>query len=176
MEQKLRRYRTDLLSIGTGVISFGLWSCAKFALFLIISSDSIYQQLVGDEDYTPQEERLIVTIFIILLAVFLLADLLFRLYVGISARREAMGKKKGKVYLFFTAVMVAGTVFSLIMYISDVISNPVSISDSAVAIVVDTTAVVTQIELIVCVKRIRKLEKELAAGKTADEKQAVSRA
>ena len=93
-EVKMRRYQNLLTVSGLGVIMFGVWSVLRTILLLFFQQNAV-SQAFNDESVTVR------ILSYTILAVMLLADSLSRLFVGLSARAEGFGKKKGYAYIVF---------------------------------------------------------------------------
>ena len=74
----------NLITTGTGLMFFGLWTFIKFFLTIVFLG-------VEYDDNTSDEVKLIATI-ITIIAVAIVSALFC--YVGLSARAEGKGKKK----------------------------------------------------------------------------------
>ena len=93
-------------------------------------------------------------------------DVGLRFYVGLSARAEARGKKKSRAYIIVAALMAAGNllIFLGALFLAASVSGaaPDNILDTAVSTIVDITAQITLIELVLTARRVQRLRKLLS--------------
>ena len=149
-EVKMRRYQNLLTVSGLGVIVFGLWSVLKTILLLFFKKELLAN--------VPDDTLFRVILFIII-GLILLIDFLIRLYVGLSARTEGFGKKKGYAYIVFAVILALLSLTSLVMIFFD--STITSITELVVSVIVEATSLVVVIELLVAAFTVKKLQKEL---------------
>ena len=149
-EIKMRRYQNLLTVSGLGVIICGLWSVLKTILALFMK-----EGLLGE---LPDETVIRVVLFAIIGGIFLIVVLL-RLYVGLSARAEGFGKKKGYGYIVLAILMALASLASLVMIFFD--ANITSITELVVSIIFEATSLIATIELLVAAFTVKKLRKEL---------------
>ena len=81
MEKKLRRSQVSLVTLGAGVILFGLWSVIKSLLYF---RTGLFDDL--DTQVEPEQLLLVKLITVGLVALIVFADLGFRLKLGLCAR------------------------------------------------------------------------------------------
>ena len=149
-ERKMRRYRNLLTVSGLGVIIFGLWSVLK-TILLLFMKEGILSEIPDD--------TFVRVMFFLILGGILLVDVLIRLYVGLSARAEGFGKKKGYAYVVIAILMALASLTSLVLIFFD--SNEQSIWELIVSVIVEATSLVVTIELLVAAFTVKKLKKEL---------------
>ena len=149
-ERKMRRYQNLLTVSGLGVIICGLWSCLKTILLLFLQ-DGLLKDL--------PEETLYRVIFFAILGGLLLIDVLLRLYVGLSARAEGFGKKKGYAYIVLAILLAIFSLISVVMLFMDM--KETSISELVVSVIFEATSLIATIELLVAAFTVKKLKKEL---------------
>ena len=134
-ESELRRGQNTLFILGGGVITFGVWSVVKMIMYFALDP------VVG-------------------------LDVGLRFYVGLSARAEARGKKKSRAYIVVAALMAAGNLLiflgALLLAASVSGAAPDNILDTAVSTIVDITAQITLIELVLTARRVQRLRKLLS--------------
>ena len=87
----------------------------KSVLVFVYGSENLQETTVPSSD--PEADRIYMIIGIGILILFMLIDLALRIYIGISARREAFGRKKGSLYLVLAGIyalvglgMIAGLI------------------------------------------------------------------
>lgn len=148
-ERKMRRYQNLLTVSGLGVIIFGLWSVLK-TILLLFMKEGILSEIPDD--------TFVRVMFFLILGGILLVDVLIRLYVGLSARAEGFGKKKGYGYVVIAILMALASLASLVLIFFD--SNEQSIWELIVSVTVEATSLVVTIELLVAAFTVKKLKKE----------------
>ena len=161
-ETQLRRGQNTLFILGGGVITFGVWSVVKSIMYFLVDPSSYFYM----KDL-PQEFRLLALVIMYgIVALIVGLDVGLRLYVGLSARAEARGKKKSRAYIRVAAVMAAanlllflGALVSAILNADNAFRN---LLDTLVSAVVDVTALITLIELVFTARRVQQLRKQLS--------------
>ena len=149
-EIKMRRYQNLLTVSGLGVIIFGLWTVLKTILLLFLQEDMV--------DDLP-DGLFYRVLFFTLIGGVLLIDFLIRLFVGLSARAEGFGKKKGYGYVVIAILMALASLTSLVLIFFD--TNEQSLWELIVSVIVEATSLVVTIELLVAAFTVKKLKKEL---------------
>ena len=149
-ERKMRRYQNLLTVSGLGVIIFGLWSVLK-TILLLFMKEGILSEIPDD--------TFVHVMFFLILGGILLIDVLIRLYVGLSARAEGFGKKKGYGYVVIAILMALASMTSLVLIFFD--TNEQSLWELIVSVIVEATSLVVTIELLVAAFTVKKLKKEL---------------
>ena len=112
---KLRKNESLLVISGFGVIAFGLWSIIRAAIYYFLNPLDLLDYLeaselaeimaMGREDgveFITENLATIVTVFIF---IALAIDLIFRVYVGMSARRDGRRLKKSILYIIVVWIM-----------------------------------------------------------------------
>lgn len=148
-ERKMRRYQNLLTVSGLGVIIFGLWSVLK-TILLLFMKEGILSEI--------PDELFVRVMFFLILGGILLIDVLIRLYVGLSARAEGFGKKKGYGYVVIAILMALASLTSLVLIFFD--TNEQSLWELIVSVIVEATSLVVTIELLVAAFTVKKLKKE----------------
>jgi len=160
MEAEIRQRRINMSTLGMGVIAFGVWSILKFYLYIWV--DSAYVKL---PDVSPEVMAMVKTFTYVFIAVFLLIDLGLRLYLGLSARAEGMGKRKGRTYIVLTALLLIGNVIAWVIALFNASLTKAenqSTLDFYVSLLVDFSSTAMLADLLYNAIRLRKLEKAKA--------------
>jgi hypothetical protein len=156
-ETELRRGQNTLFILGGGVITFGLWSVVKSIMYLMVNPFQYFRS-----DDVPQEFQLIVMAVVYGIAALLVGlDVGLRIFVGLSARAEARGKKKSRAYIIVAAVMAAGNLLLFLGTLLLAATTPDAVTgnllDTLVSAVVDVTALITLFELVFTARRVQRL-------------------
>ena len=157
METELRRRRSELLTLGYGIIAFGLWSVLKTYLYTWV--DPIIKEIDTEEQY-----KMAATILAyVMISIILAADFGLRLYVGMSARAEGMGKKKGRAYIVVAALMLFVSVMLWLASLGFVQSRAEkeALMDYIVSMVVDLTSIAILARLVYNAVKVRQLLRQL---------------
>ena len=149
-EIKMRRYQNLLTVSGLGVIIFGLWTVLKTILLLFLQEDMV--------DDLP-DGLFYRVLFFTLIGGVLLIDFLIRLLVGLSARAEGFGKKKGYGYIVVAILIAIASLVSLVLIFFDTADR--SILELIVSFIVEATSMIATVELLVAAFTVKKLKKEL---------------
>ena len=149
-EIKMRRYQNLLTVSGLGVIIFGLWTVLKTILLLFLQEDMV--------DDLP-DGLFYRVLFFTLIGGVLLIDFLIRLFVGLSARAEGFGKKKGYGYIVVAILIAIASLVSLVLIFFDMGDR--SILELIVSFIVEATSMIATVELLVAAFTVKKLKKEL---------------
>lgn len=158
---ELRRHRGSLVLLGLGVAAFGVWSVLKLVLYIVFREE-FFRNAMGEEYFNIPFVR--IGTYVILFIVLGL-DLLFRLYIGMSARKEGLQKKSGKLYLVLTGLILLYSMFavgSALVNVTTQIDYYDSWLDFVIETLVDFSSGIISLELLYAGIRVKKLEKELA--------------
>jgi len=152
-QAQLLRLQDTLAVVGAGVIAFGAWTLVKIALLFALYNEEAVFQLLHFNSGTPLPAIFITAIVV---ACF---DLFIRVFVGLSARAEGHGEKKGGFYLVIAGLIAVANVFSIASLAFGTSVN-MSFFDAAVSIAIDATSFITLILMIRCAVRLRQLNKQ----------------
>ncbi|MBR1566457.1 MAG: hypothetical protein IJ649_06810 [Oscillospiraceae bacterium] len=155
MEIELRRCRISLMTLGSGVFAFGVWSILKSYLYLWVNP-------VVFDDIAAQYQSAVNIIFYVMYTFLVLIDLLLRAYVGMGAHSMGMGKKKGPMYMIVLSLMLATSVLSCLLMVmgrENARMENQSKMDYLVSAFVEFCNMSVLAELLYTVVRVRKLEK-----------------
>ena len=154
MEKELRRKQVTLVTLGTGVILFGVWSVVKSLLYFRTN-------LFADLDTQAEPELLpYMLATVVIVALFVFADLGIRLKIGRRARAEGMGRRQKNGYLVLAALIVLVNITGDLLGVYYIVKNGVpeqSGPDYIVSVLVDLSSTVLLAELIITALRVRKL-------------------
>ena len=155
MEKELRRKQVTLVTLGTGVILFGVWSVVKSLLYF---RTNLFSDL--DTQIEPKLLPYVKLVTVVIVALFVLADLGIRLKIGRRARAEGMGRRQKNGYLVLAALIVLVNIIGDLLGVYALVKNGVpeqSSLDYVVSVLVDLSSTVLLAELIITVLRVRKL-------------------
>lgn len=156
MEKELRRLRVSLMTLGSGVFAFGVWSILKSYLYLWVNP-------VVFDDVEAQYQSAVMIVFYVMYTFFMLIDLLLRAYVGKGARAMGMGKRKGLLYMIVLSLMLTVSVLSCLFMVlrhGDTRMQNQSELDFFVSAFVEFCSMGVLAELLYTVIRVKKLEKQ----------------
>ena len=156
MEKELRRLRISLMTLGSGVFAFGVWSILKSYLYLWVNP-------VVFDDVEAQYRSAVMIVFYVIYTFFMLIDLLLRAYVGKGARAMGMGKRKGLLYMIVLSLMLTVSVLSCLFMVlrhGDTRMQNQSELDFFVSAFVEFCSMGVLAELLYTVIRVKKLEKQ----------------
>ena len=155
METELRRSRSTLRILGTGVIVFTVWSVLKtILLFLLIPLEQTPAGEISDK------EAVVLLIIFLAIFLFIILDLLVRLRLGFCARAEGLGKHRGTayvvfafIYFFFQIFIAALSFYQLLRY--GLVGQ--SIPEAAASLLLEISSVVTMGEMAFTAVKVKRL-------------------
>ena len=162
MQRDLRRNENILAVSSLTMILFGVWTAIKLVLYFSLSEDG-FRAIPKDAE--GQLERLIL---IAILVLFICISMSTRLCVGLSARAESMGRKKGYGYVVLAVLILAADILALGFSLAHIEENFDSWMDMVITLFVETTSMLTIAELIVAAFRVKKLKRMAAEEQTAE--------
>ena len=134
MSSKQRHYQDTLRIIGAGVIVLGIWSILR--TLLLFSFDRRYMQVLTR---IAGEEVPMIVVYVAI-AMTMGTELVLRLYVGLTARADAAGKKKTILYLCVTGFMMINRTVALVDSVRHRATSYVGLDDFIAALVIDLTS------------------------------------
>ena len=162
MQRDLRRNENILAVSSLTMILFGVWTAIKLVLYFSLSEDG-FRAIPKDAE--GQLERMILTAILVL---FICISMSTRLCVGLSARAESMGRKKGYGYVVLAVLILAADILALGFSLAHIEENFDSWMDMVITLFVETTSMLTIAELIVAAFRVKKLKRMAAEEQTAE--------
>ncbi len=138
----------NLITTGTGLMFFGLWTFIKFFLTIVFLG-------VEYDDNTSDEVKLIATI-ITIIAVAIVSALFC--YVGLSARAEGKGKKKSVVYLIVNGFILFFHILIIILEAAALLFGE-NILTIIITMIIDATAAVLMLEVMINSIKLRKIRR-----------------
>ncbi|MCR5137383.1 MAG: hypothetical protein K6C12_09830 [Oscillospiraceae bacterium] len=160
--EKQRKDDNTLVVIGGGVIAFGVWSVVRTVMEVILRMEEL-QGMSGMAGMTGLERLVAEIIMWVVVAILVGVDMSIRLFIGLSARSEGMGRKKGQAYVAAAGILA---VFYVVIWLAEMAgfhgSEQLYLSQIA-AMLLDFSSSAVLVELVftaVRVKRARRLRKE----------------
>ena len=148
METKIRRLQNNLVTIGTGIIVFSVWSIIK----TVFSTTLFRAEMLED----PGEYDLVV---IALTWIITLVDCLLHCFIGFSARAEGNGKRKSVFYLIVTGLVLCLYIPLVAAECTTLFHITESVLKFLFTLFIDITSVVMMAELFVSAVSIRVLKR-----------------
>ena len=138
----------NLITTGTGLMFFGLWTFIKFFLTIVFLG-------VEYDNNTSDEVKLIATI-ITIIAVAIVSALFC--YVGLSARAEGKGKKKSVMYLIVNGFILLFHILIIVLEAVSLIFGE-NILTIIITIIIDATAAFFMLEVMINSIKLRKIRR-----------------
>lgn len=158
MQRELRRSMNSLRVTGLGTIALSVWSVIKTVLFIELEAEAFetaFRRIMGD---MYERSAALGTLFFILTA-----DLLFRVFVGLRARREGLGKKCGSFYLLIDLFFIFVAAFDIYQaFLPDYVSF--SGEGILITVIFELTALYTAASLLCSSIKVKVLENRLKEG------------
>ena len=150
MGAQIRRLENTLTTIGTGIVAMAIWQTIKIILQL-----TLLNQMEKNEE----------TISGVIIAISITVILgLIECYIGFSARSEGKEKKKSGVYLVWTGLYLAAFFVVLVFEIYLIFTDFDFTVSTIVIAIIDISAFVLNIEMMVSAIKVRRLRKISAGG------------
>ena len=149
MDAKTRKTAINLITLGTGVVFFGIWTLVKSLVSFILLDAELHENLT--------EEMILFTkiFFWSLISV----SFILNLYVGLSARALGKGKNTSSFFLVVAGIIVF---FRSIIAAIELIGAFLDYGDTINLIItafIDITTIVFLVELMVYSIRLKKIRK-----------------
>ena len=185
---RLRRSQAILFNIGTGIVIFGVWTIVKTLLTLLTGRYQIFktaQELSAGSEYFVSP-RIFAVLLVIIFAAMTFIDIWLRFYVGLHARRDARGKKAGRLYIIITCLMILGSIllitaniytlatrFMAVLAAAEAAAQevvpPVNSDISITGVLIELTSLIMMIELVASAGRVRKLGGHSGSGGSTEQ-------
>ena len=165
LQQQYRRIRSILRQSGLGVVIFGLWSIIRVVLQAFFNNgtkveNEVAPTITAGGAEIPSDAGWIVAAVLIAIFGFLIVEVGLRLFVGFSARSEAMGKKKSIAYIIVAGILIPFYAFSSVYNIMTLNFLDGYVIDMIITIILDVSSLIALIELFVSGIRLRGLRKK----------------
>ncbi len=154
LEAQLRKYQDIMTAAGRGVFVLGIWSVIKLILTLNLTPSG--------EEVALQPDT--VGGFIVSLVVYSILfgiELLYRGYIWRCTEAESKGISKGRKFMFACGLLVFLYVISILGSVAlSIYVEGDGWTRTVASIIIDITALSMLIEIMHCVKKVRKIKKE----------------
>lgn len=184
MEAKLRHQQTILFYSGGATILFSFWSLVKH-LFTLILNPPPWEQMFTQYDLSGLDGAasampgIDITKFIrgtgnSAMVFGLVVSMLVYVYLGISAIKDASGKKKRVTYIVISTLILIGALFSTALSIQSymqglyLFDNYAFYDERLTAIVIETFSQLSLLITIIAGCRTRWLRHKIAQAKTGE--------
>ena len=161
MEKELRRGRSTLYILGGGMILFALWIVVKPFLLVLMFTD---ETEAAPTEVVPAITREVALLLVAGLLLLMAAGVGLRIWMGLSARAEGLGKPRGRAYMIvgfvFFAIQLVGfvaTAIQLLFYGAQTDNLPEAIA----SLLVDLSSMVTTGEMAFTARKVKRLEAQL---------------
>lgn len=158
MEKELLRNKSTLRILGTGSIALALWTALKPVLVLLaIPGEQIPVGTVTEEI----GEETVGALLILLIAGLVI---FIRLWIGLSARAEGMGKPRGKAYMVSAFLIFIFQVLLLIITLVGIFSVEISeqsVFETAASLMVEILSMSVTGELALTARKVKKLSRAI---------------
>lgn len=147
---RLQKYKSSLIASGGAMVLFSLWTVLRS----IVEINAELSTKAGSEALKPLLAGM-VTMGIV--------DLVLKLYVGLSARQEGIGRGKKRPYRVLGIIIAA---LSIIWVVYMLISFPAALKlygliYPTVTLAVEATVLYAALDLVVSATKVKQLEKEM---------------
>ena len=168
--KSLRKSEKNLVTVGFGIMIFGVWNVIKTFSVLFLNQNAIVNLIKGytEEDLNKYvSDSTIFTFIFIWFILFMSVGVIARLYIGCSAIFVGRYKRKKSLYIPITIIYIICSLGEFYYDFNDIFFNPDSISTNLetrdspiVTLIIEITSMVMMVELVVLSRRIRRIRRE----------------
>lgn len=157
MDAAYRKNQTNLLYSGIAIIAFGVWSALKLFFYMGTNRAAVLMNLgfmAGDIE-SPE------IVMNIAAGIIIGFSVLFHLFLGWSAIRDAVGKMRFRLYIPITAIYAFGIIS---FYVNELITHRVDVAYGTlfISFIIDMTSVAALVLILVSSKKLKKIRWEKA--------------
>ncbi len=149
---RIRRTEDNLRISGTAVVALGAWASVKLCFRALLRYREVVK--VGRSTGTPVPVVLLVAAVLLLLAIMIGQSL--HIYIGLSARIEAAGKRKTPPYLILSAIYLLLIAESAIHTLYRLFADH-KVDQYTAALVIDLTLLFALINIVGASFRLRRM-------------------
>ena len=152
MEKKIRRLSDNLVTLGTGMLAFGVWTMIKTTLYCTLFRQEMMEGVELDGE-------LPVWVYFLVVWIISLIDFFCLSYIGLSARSDGKGKRKTFFYLIllFLRVLLFGGV--VVIEITSFFKFQTGLLSSIITLFIDVTSLIFMADLAVSSIHLRILRR-----------------
>lgn len=151
-----RRNSKTLVILGMGVIIFGFWSVIKVAAYTLMGIPLF--DATEMKDIGPEQMPFLMTLLVIILT----GDVIVRLIVGISARKEGLGRKVRSGYLILNVWLILFGLFTVGSVIREIFVLELSESpeDYFTSLFLELSSLVITLEVFISALSVRRYKRK----------------
>ena len=155
MEKKIRRDENLMNVLGKAIIVFGLVSVLKLIIVLLSDDDII--------EYFKKGTITTIAIIMVIIAIILIAalEMIIRIYIGISAIKEAQGIKRSSAYLVLCAIFTVITLFLIVYSVIQLFQDENYILNFLAGFLLDVTSAAISVMVFITSIKVRVRRKKL---------------
>lgn len=160
METELRRCRSNLGSLGSGVIVFMVWELIRPILISLLAQET--SDAAPAAVTLPELSQGLFVSLIAAVLVLAVLDIMLRFYIGRAARAEAAGKQKGNAYVVFAFLIFGFQAIGLLVTIIQLFRVGLmgnTILDTVASLLVELSSTIIMGELAFTAVKVKKLSK-----------------
>lgn len=156
---KYRKYKDNLVTSGFAVIAFSIWSMLRVIIKTVINQEFIEKIIIAGKGELNNLSASILVLMMIIIIFSL--SILLHTYIGVSARREGKGIKKGKIYPILAFLLMINIFLGTIDDIFQVMDET-NAHVEAISILVDVASLYAISNLVYSLYKVRKYERKMA--------------
>ncbi len=165
--KELRRNQHTLVCTGAGINAFAIWSMVKTCMLLFLQEREKVVEKAAD---LAEKYPWFIWMVFGLVSLIFLPLLLIHLYVGLSARAEGYGRRRGLVYIVVAAIMDILYVVSIYSSVLDLSGKDpdgmdMPLTETLVSITIDITTVFILTKLVISAIRVKRILAAMAGAK-----------
>ena len=153
--KEIRREESSVLTSGTAVLVFSLWTALKICAGIMLNQKEL-DQVLSNAD-VPRAKLLVG--FILAAITFIIVSVAAHVYIGFAARAMAMDRSIKPPYLILSWLMFGATILSLVAISADWIVGEAQTAE-LVSIIIDLTLAIALWRLNRSTARLNKLRRQ----------------
>ena len=161
MLREKRRCESTLMIAGNGILFFTIWNIIKMNLYFLVGKNYIRELLPELFFALSDSEEFAFMIAYIGMMIALFFNAIFQIYVGLSARAEAKGKKKTDLYIVVSCILWLSILPEVKRCLTQLPSNTIYIGDQVATALVDISLMIALTDLIYSAMKLRSIKKKL---------------
>ena len=157
LQRKMRRSQTTLITTGLAVIIFGGWNIIKMVMLILFAPQTMHMYWEETLSVAGSYDKFYDTVFNIVNIVLLFIFFLVRFYIGRAAIAEGSGRRRSCVYIILACIMACADMLEISNIARNLDMNSQLLTNNIVTIIVDATALILLIEMIISAIKVRKM-------------------